>query len=770
MILGFATLQLALAGAASVIAGAGAAGRAAGAAFASGAQSAISSVTSTVGSALSSVWSKVSAVFGRIRTLVVSLGRSIAANAGSIGAMGAAVGALAGRWGAATAGALAHVFSITRLSAAYLRLAAAMRAAPGLLSRMRGAFTGLGASLASLPGRMRALGSSTGQSIRSFFRMRQAVSSVAGAFQGPNGLWYTMRNGARALLLQRHQVTQNLTTWGRFVTAIGQGSSSITDSFLRMGTSQAGVITAGVVALAPLIGAALGAAITAAVGLGVAAAGIAIAAKQSDRVQAAFRDAFQPMWADLREDATVAFEGPLIASAARFKQVWSTVGDDVGRALQKAATFVKPLTEGISQFIENAIGGGGFNKLLDAAGPVISALSRQVAILGDAFNIFFEEIGSAGPGLTKGLTAAFYVLSGAIVIIGGSINYLAHTFDFATTAAQFLTQAVSSSGAAAGAALPLWRYAAETIRLFNSEAGKTHSIVPLAGSAAALAAEGFYGAAAAAEKARRALSDLTDKISGLVNAQLGADQAALAFQRALDSVTQSVKDNGKNIDITTAAGQANIDMVLQAVSAAQQKRDADLKLAGGEKASESAIRAANAAFQAQIAQLEATLRKAGLTQQQIDALLGKYKELANAPNISKTITTTVKTVFVEVGQPMKVKTPGNQVAYASGTDYARAGVALVGENGPELVRFRGGEQVIPADETARMMADSKDLAKGSALDMKGLNGSRGAVAVLAPPAVHVYIGNEEIKDYMVKVADDRADARQARTAHRLLGR
>ena len=41
--------------------------------------------------------------------------------------------------------------------------------------------------------------------------------------------------------------------------------------------------------------------------------------------------------------------------------------------------------------------------------------------------------------------------------------------------------------------------------------------------------------------------------------------------------------------------------------------------------------------------------------------------------------------------------------YATGTDNATAGLHLVGEAGPELVRFRGGEQVYNANETAKML-------------------------------------------------------------------
>ena len=47
-------------------------------------------------------------------------------------------------------------------------------------------------------------------------------------------------------------------------------------------------------------------------------------------------------------------------------------------------------------------------------------------------------------------------------------------------------------------------------------------------------------------------------------------------------------------------------------------------------------------------------------------------------------------------------------AYASGTDYADPGIAVVGEDGPELVQFGGGERVYPADETSRILANAPE--------------------------------------------------------------
>ena len=45
----------------------------------------------------------------------------------------------------------------------------------------------------------------------------------------------------------------------------------------------------------------------------------------------------------------------------------------------------------------------------------------------------------------------------------------------------------------------------------------------------------------------------------------------------------------------------------------------------------------------------------------------------------------------------------NVNAYASGTLSAEPGIALVGEEGPELVRFKGGETVYTADETEQII-------------------------------------------------------------------
>jgi SLT domain-containing protein len=72
--------------------------------------------------------------------------------------------------------------------------------------------------------------------------------------------------------------------------------------------------------------------------------------------------------------------------------------------------------------------------------------------------------------------------------------------------------------------------------------------------------------------------------------------------------------------------------------------------------------------------------------------------IANAKSIANQVQAALSSTNVTV--------PTNTTGYAEGTDYATPGPHLVGENGPEIVEFRGGEKVYTNEETERIMARS----------------------------------------------------------------
>ena len=86
----------------------------------------------------------------------------------------------------------------------------------------------------------------------------------------------------------------------------------------------------------------------------------------------------------------------------------------------------------------------------------------------------------------------------------------------------------------------------------------------------------------------------------------------------------------------------------------------------------------------------------------------------------------VRTVGTSIGDLRKQEYSG----YAIGTNYAAKGVGLVGELGPELVYFNGGETVITASETReilREMSFLRELLPGYAAGTANLGGIRTAV-------------------------------------------
>jgi phage-related tail protein len=76
------------------------------------------------------------------------------------------------------------------------------------------------------------------------------------------------------------------------------------------------------------------------------------------------------------------------------------------------------------------------------------------------------------------------------------------------------------------------------------------------------------------------------------------------------------------------------------------------------------------------------------------------------PNKGTTTTTTDRTVGGKTSTTTKVsKTKG----YWKGTRSASPGMAMVGERGPELINFGGGERVYSAKDTAGMVGPKYEI-------------------------------------------------------------
>jgi hypothetical protein len=87
----------------------------------------------------------------------------------------------------------------------------------------------------------------------------------------------------------------------------------------------------------------------------------------------------------------------------------------------------------------------------------------------------------------------------------------------------------------------------------------------------------------AAANAKRALDQLSGALLKVAGVNLTAEQSEIQFRDSLASLTQSVKDNGRSLDINTSKGRANRSAVLDSISAALQHADAVGKQTGSRR-------------------------------------------------------------------------------------------------------------------------------------------------------------------------------------------
>ncbi|MGW4050793.1 hypothetical protein ACWENA_08165 [Streptomyces sp. NPDC004779] len=281
-------------------------------------------------------------------------------------------------------------------------------------------------------------------------------------------------------------------------------------------------------------------------------------------------------------------------------------------------------------------------------------------------------------------------------------------------------------------------------------------------------AQGVFGAQAqetekklAAQKL--AADGLRQALHELNQTHLMARGGIRGMEAAIDAATEALEKNGRTLDEDTAKGRDNAQSLddlatstMKAVEAKYQEtgswaesmavydrgRGQLVSLAtqmyGNEEAARrlanEILRAPNktAHLKGNISDLEAKLATAKEKLKNVPdpkkaqvradiyqlerALQSARGQLAALDG--KTATTYVTTKYQSIGTSDRYHPsggPGGFPKYARGTDSAASGWALVGEEGPELVRMKGGEQVfdhLTSKKMARSMADYPGLSLG----------------------------------------------------------
>lgn len=474
---------------------------------------------------------------------------------------------------------------------------------------------------------------------------------------------------------------------------------------------QAAAMHVGAAFAVPLL-AAIGGALTGAVGFGVAGAGLAgaflgdperfgYAWGQTLRgLKDEFIDASKPFKNDLY--VAMAGIGPLVQS-------WH-----LDRILGDAEKFVQPLVTGVEGFSTGIVKGIG--ALVAKGEPAVHALSDSMIILGNASASAMSSIADGAEGGADALRDLSTGVGLVIRLFGGITEAAEKAYGFVHD--HPLLTAIPTFG---GSVL---------LSQISNVNGLTNELRVTA-----------LGAAMAAMKAGDAFSAQGDNLSALTKqlnaanvsadslaatyvnklftATMGLDQATLGVAESQTRLRETFEENAKTLkkhadqlDINTKQGQANRESVLASVTANMALYQS--QIAAGMSAED----AANS-YDDNTRALEDQLRKAHLTQGEIDGLIGKYRGvpkrvdtdiaihgLTDAINNldetlrlinnihSKTVYVTVKTL----GDNPKGQSHTGEFQRYGGIRHAAAGM-VVPPSSPGTVLFgepeTGGEAFIP---------------------------------------------------------------------------
>ncbi|MET8265935.1 hypothetical protein ABZU92_18305 [Micromonospora arida] len=393
-----------------------------------------------------------------------------------------------------------------------------------------------------------------------------------------------------------------------------------------------GAIGAGIAAVAvPMIGAAVAGAVLGGVGVGGVVGGVSLAAKDA-RVQAAGKQLGQTVMGDL-EDSAAAFIGPTIRSIGIIEDAWSDVADDVDGVFEAAARYVEPLAQGVAGMVREI--GPGLREAAEAAGPVVRELSEGLPRIGDAISDALSDISGGADEGASAVRGLLMGLESGIRTVGTFVGGLAQVYGAFVKAGQ--------GGAHFAEGIAGWLpVVGDKITDNRERMDELAGALEGGGESGKEAGDWIFGglmkAAESATAATTEVKSLREAIDEFAGQALDARAASRDFEEAVDTATESVKRNGRTLDIGTEKGRANQAALDAIATAAIRKSQATLTATGSQEQANTVTEKGRTAF---LKAAEAMGMEAG-----------KAKELANKlfgiPNVKREVSVKEKQALAAI--------------------------------------------------------------------------------------------------------------------------
>jgi len=398
----------------------------------------------------------------------------------------------------------------------------------------------------------------------------------------------------------------------------GLKSASGSPSIMAVG----GAIGAGLAI--PLV-AAVGGALAGATGFGVAGIGI-VGAILGDPQR------FQSAWSRTLNDLQAEFVNATRPLTDDTLHALSTIGPMVrswhlSELFDQAQKYVEPLVGGLEGFTTGII--HGVEALVDKGEPAVNALADSMERLGTATGYAMSEIADGADGGAAALNDLTKGISYVIVGFGGIVEGAEKAYSFIQD--HPIVSAIASGGMTIPVSL-LGEADDRTKHLQQTQLGLRQA-AEAAGHAFNQQGEDLTLLQAKMNATTVSSDKLAASMTGKIfTALMDIDQATLSVAESQLHVRETFEENAKTLkkhadalDINTKQGQSNRESVLASVTANMQLYQA--QVAAGMSAEDAA-----ASYDANTASLEKQLRQAGLTQQEIDGLIGKYRSIPDTVN------------------------------------------------------------------------------------------------------------------------------------------
>jgi hypothetical protein len=449
--------------------------------------------------------------------------------------------------------------------------------------------------------------------------------------------------------------------------------------------------------LAIPIGAAIGGAILGAAGTGGAALA-ALAASKADtsgRVAAGGNDLVASINAQFLKGGASAVE-PLLKGIHELQIATDNIHLD--RIIRDSAQYIQPLAAAAGRFAEYISEAADI--LVRNAGPEIQVIADELPEIGRAVKQFAEDVSGGSQGGADALKDLLEAIAHTIIGVGKFIGFAEDAYHALKQFGDGVTEVVDKLAPFS----PMTLSASALLALFGQNANDASAYAVKLGHA-------DQELDSTLQDLHRSLNTVTLDFGALVDKQVDAREAAIAYEQSLDDLKSSIDAHSHSTDINTEAGRKNVGAVDDLIRKAREHRQALLDQ--GKSLAE-----ADAAYDSDIGRVKALLKQLGFTNAQIATLIGladhipkNIKINVSAPGLASTLGMfgQLRNLQSQIGSV--VAAVGHR---AGGGPVAKGQPYFVGERGPEMFVPSANGAIMTAADTARLTGGQSPIAWGSA--------------------------------------------------------